>query len=374
MRAKSCCAAVAVNGACFLLPWHPGSASVLLAARWMPRLRDKIYNICLFQPLSTHGPPRRRRSRGTKYAALAVAVLAGIMANAAAAAPLIIGILEERPSGDWGSSPQNVVRVGFMKAGSEWAALRCKDPEEAFSAVCRALALPEAPVTWTVYYRGNVLGTVKSTSWIIPDVSYEGALATAPGRVPAVGTPSKDFAGWTNMNAHRPLIAINSAVPPFTSRWEKDEPRPELLAAAWPVFQSVVSTVDVCAKDSDAVSIHTLRQEDVKPMPGWRSRSGELLLRLGVDPSLQANCEMWSSPDLWLFRDPGGDLRVLPDQVWNEHEGTNFNPSLEPLDAGDFDGDGGEEAIFFFSGYNFDGYILYYDSFRKSVRFGWSYH
>jgi hypothetical protein len=83
---------------------------------------------------------------------------------------------------------------------------------------------------------------------------------------------------------------------------------------------------------------------------------------------------MWSSPDLWLFRGPGGDVRVLPGQVWNEDEAANFHPSLEPVDAGDFGGDGGEEAIYFFGGYNFDGYILYYDSFRKAVRFGWNYH
>ena len=49
--------------------------SVSLAARWMPRFGDKIYNICLFQPLSTHGPPRRRRSQGKKYAALGATLL-----------------------------------------------------------------------------------------------------------------------------------------------------------------------------------------------------------------------------------------------------------------------------------------------------------
>jgi hypothetical protein len=122
------------------------------------------------------------------------------------------------------------------------------------------------------------------------------------------------------------------------------------------------------------VSIHTLRQEDIKPMPGLRSVSGELLLRFGVDPRLQASCGMRSSPDLWLFRSPDGDPRVLPGQVWSEQEGINFNPILEPVDAGDFGGDGGEVAIFFFSGYNFDGYVLYYDNFRKAVRFGWNYH
>jgi hypothetical protein len=301
-------------------------------------------------------------------------VLVYLMANMAVAAPLIIGILEERPSGDWGSALQNDVRVGFVKAGVEWVALGCKDSEDVFSLACRALARPEAPVTWTVYYRGKVLGTVKSTSWVSPTSAYKGALAISPGSVPTVGKPSKDFGGWMDVDGHRPLIAFNSAVPPFASQWDKDTSHPELLAAAWPAFRSVVSAVDVCVKDSDAVSHHTLRPSDVKPMPGWRSRSGELLLHFGVDPRLQANCEMQDSPDVWLFRDPDGDLRVLPGQVWSEHEAINFTPSLELVDAGDFAGDGDQEAVFFFSGYNFDGYILYYDSFKKAVRFGWHYH
>ena len=105
-----------------------------------------------------------------------------------------------------------------------------------------------------------------------------------------------------------------------------------------------------------------------------RSRSGELLLHFGVDARLQANCEIRDNPDVWLFRSSGGDLWALPGQMWSGREAINFTPNLELVDAGDFAGNGGEEAVFFFSGYNFDGYILYYDSFRKAVRFGWSYH
>jgi len=54
------------------------SASVSLAARWMPRFGDKICNICLFQPLSTQG----RRDGGApseKYAALGAC--AGIISD-----------------------------------------------------------------------------------------------------------------------------------------------------------------------------------------------------------------------------------------------------------------------------------------------------
>jgi hypothetical protein len=109
-------------------------------------------------------------------------------------------------------------------------------------------------------------------------------------------------------------------------------------------------------------------------MPGWRSNSGELLLHFGVDPRLQANCEIRDNRNVRLFQSPDGDFRVLPGQEWSDREAINFTPNLKLVDAGDFTGDGGEEAVFFFSGYNFDGYVLYYDNFRKAVRFGWSYH
>jgi hypothetical protein len=48
--------------------------------------------------------------------------------------------------------------------------------------------------------------------------------------------------------------------------------------------------------------------------------------------------------------------------------------SLSLVDAGDYDGDGKAEVIFFVSGYNEDGYAMFYDAFRKNVFSTWSYH
>ena len=48
--------------------------------------------------------------------------------------------------------------------------------------------------------------------------------------------------------------------------------------------------------------------------------------------------------------------------------------SLILVDAGDYDADGESEAVFFISGYNEDGYALFYDSFQKSVMWTWNYH
>jgi hypothetical protein len=146
-----------------------------------------------------------------------VAMLASLIANTAVAAPLVIGILEERLNGDWGSPLQNVVRVGFVKAGSEWVALRCKNPEDTSNAACREVARPEAPITWTIYYRGKVLGTVKSKSWLIPTSVNKESLAITPGRVPTVGVPSKDFSGWMDADVQ----VGGTRIYPILSLWQK---------------------------------------------------------------------------------------------------------------------------------------------------------
>ena len=47
---------------------------------------------------------------------------------------------------------------------------------------------------------------------------------------------------------------------------------------------------------------------------------------------------------------------------------------LNYLDHGDFDNDGKDEFLFWYSIFNHDKYVLFYDDFKKSIDFEWSYH
>jgi hypothetical protein len=47
---------------------------------------------------------------------------------------------------------------------------------------------------------------------------------------------------------------------------------------------------------------------------------------------------------------------------------------LKYLDHGDFDNDGKDEFLFWTSRHNRDGYVMYYDNFKKSVSYIWNYH
>ena len=44
------------------------------------------------------------------------------------------------------------------------------------------------------------------------------------------------------------------------------------------------------------------------------------------------------------------------------------------IDAGDFDANGTSEVLFWFSGYNNDGYVLFTDNLKHRVEFTWHYH
>jgi hypothetical protein len=47
---------------------------------------------------------------------------------------------------------------------------------------------------------------------------------------------------------------------------------------------------------------------------------------------------------------------------------------LELVGAGDFDGDGQSELLFWQSGYNEDGYLLFSSGLKQKAKYLWGYH
>jgi len=73
--------------------------------------------------------------------------------------------------------------------------------------------------------------------------------------------------------------------------------------------------------------------------------------------------------DVWFHWPAGGKPRVISD-----FRRDDWASALTLVDIGDFDGDGAVEALFWLSGYNENGYVLFFDQFRRKATFTWSYH
>jgi hypothetical protein len=103
----------------------------------------------------------------------------------------------------------------------------------------------------------------------------------------------------------------------------------------------------------------------------WVARSGDALLKVVVRRDTFEECDgpREFPSQLWLYRDARGGVRALPGQL----EAMRAD-LVSPLEFNDLLHDGRDEVLFWAAGYNRGGYVLYYDRFRKSVKYLWSYH
>ena len=102
--------------------------------------------------------------------------------------------------------------------------------------------------------------------------------------------------------------------------------------------------------------------EDMVIYQAYGSKNGLKIVAVGLDGN-QYGCdgpqpEEWSAN--WFLID-GKQLDFI-------------GREMTLLDAGDYDGDGKSELLFWHSGYNEDGYILISDSFTQKTAFTWKYH
>ena len=314
----------------------------------------------------------------------AAAALSACAVAASAAPPTTIGIVEETTQGDWGSPVRAEVRLGFVETEEGWAAIECRSSPssrdaKSVSMTCKNFTNPNEPMNWSVEFRGKKLGEITTKNWFDTKMySHAGSLRIISGKVPFFGKRNKNFSGWMDAAVHHPLIAVIPGMPPAAYRWVEDKQHPELLDLVWPTFLKLIPDVDVCHAVKGADPSGTTRatqRTDLVALRGWRSASGEMLLHVAIKLELSSDCDGPSDKqtELWFYRDTNGKLRALPGQFADPN---SVNPStgMMLVDIGAFAGDDREQAIFFIGGYNMDGYILYYDHFRKFAIVTWGYH
>jgi hypothetical protein len=188
-------------------------------------------------------------------------------------------------------------------------------------------------------------------------------LEVAAGQsVPRVVNKSKLFGGWCDEPPNRPLVVVSEPTFRDPAGWKPLAPDSSYRESMFPAFRMKVGEVKVCPVSDDSPMPFEYGPKDLVLYPSYGDRAGGKLIALGLNPQAN-NCDGPPGPEwsMHWFLLRGDDMRHL-------------GPQLNLVDAGDYDGDGRSELMFWYSGYNRDGYTLMYADASKRVDFLWGYH
>jgi len=180
-------------------------------------------------------------------------------------------------------------------------------------------------------------------------------LVAATGSPPHVGHPDPAYETWgADAPVYRPLVLVSPEHVSDPEQWKPRTPDPALIGRAADAFLAEVK------RENGELP---LGPAEVRLSKSYRSRQGESLLALSIGgrepPSDEVPGEEWSLH--WFLARTDGRLEFLGND-------------LLLIDAGDYDGDGRSEVLFLKSGYDEDGYVLFFDDFKEHAEFAWQYH
>jgi hypothetical protein len=181
------------------------------------------------------------------------------------------------------------------------------------------------------------------------------------GPPPARGNADRAFADWCGIPKERPLVLVSKPNYQDPDGWKPFTPDSEVRTGLFEQFAAHAGPAFVCPPGAIEPIKMRYGPRDLVPSKSYRDRAGRMLVSVGLDPR-RNSC------------DGPTDIAWMRHWFLVAHGVRYLGANLWLVDAGDYDGDGASEALFAFTAYNNDGYVLFYDGFRKNARFGWSYH
>lgn len=291
------------------------------------------------------------RWRAACFAALVSAGVPGVAPTALVAQQTVtLGVLEYPQCRD---SSDRVVRVLFEAAATGWQAVAEK-------------RVGEFPSAWTIAFDGRARGTVTTLdTFPAPRADWyrrDRLLAVrAPERLLRVPSRTSEFLGWCASPAARPLVVVSNGNVADPDAWRPFTVTEQDLESALPAFRAVADSTAICPADQNKPVRFLFDASHLEAVRGYRDRAGRRIVGVRVRRSLY-NCDGLYS-DGWV--DHWFELAASARFLGRE---------LTLVDAGDYDGDGRSELVFWHSGYNRDGYMLYSYSLQQLARYIWSYH
>lgn len=227
-------------------------------------------------------------------------------------------------------------------------------------------------VSWTIAFDGKNLGTILSTNDSKPLEYFlfyardKFHLPVANQSIPKIGKLTFEFSGWLsgypNGETLRPLVLVSENSYKDPQNWKPFKPNLEIIIILLPKLKESVRLVTVDYY-TNAKTPYDARAKDIKILKSYKNLSGSKLIQLQVDV-----------PNIDCDGQPEAECLPLWFHLSNKGQSKYIGKGKKLIDAGDYDNDGKSEVVFWHSGYNLDGYIMYYDNFNKSVEYFWKYH
>jgi hypothetical protein len=277
---------------------------------------------------------------------------------------VIVGIMEDdrRELANWkeGPSKNRIILPSFEKKGNEWA-LVTYQPDE---------------IQWTIAFDGRNAGTIQSRPETASRSYLGNAYIHAPepqvGQRLILGESSPAFSGWCNTRVNRPLVLVSKQNFSDPDKWKRFRPSEDQIKSLKSMFRSRYAKVMNCdEKENPLPNPWQYKDSDIRTDQSYLSKNGNSLVGMFLEGG---RCGINNEPfteQLFLIK---ADQSVVPIFSRSNRSESSESLSLTLVDAGDYDKDGQSEVIFFLSGYNEDGYALFYDSFRQSVQWTFHYH
>lgn len=182
-------------------------------------------------------------------------------------------------------------------------------------------------------------------------------------------TEAQEFTTWNSEFKYRPLVLTSNnpkklAIPGHQPLNKQE--KSQLLAA----LKIQLPHYDYCKTQEGDASKKEWQDKDVEY--GKLLRFGNATL---VSLNLSEKLNVCGYPE--GYENDLGEITCQFCSQWfliQDNKTKFLGAGLSYIDHGDYNSDKNDEWIFWLSGYNRDGYVLFSDNFKKKIRYTWSYH
>lgn len=270
---------------------------------------------------------------------------------------VIIAVLEQPAFCEELKINHPAVRVLFAKVDNRWIALNNAEVSQKYD---------YTKITWTVAFDGRKIGQIK-TSDPNKNIDYDWAYprdrlleVTKDSKIPKIKNISRIFFSWCDKGPeYRPLVLVSQPNFKDPESWNNFNPSEEYIDKLFPDLKKVFNKIDLCPNNDPL--LYDYKTKDLLLFKSYQNLLGEKLISIGINSSI-TKCDPILRDNLFPY------WFVVDDRI------RVIGTELTLIDAGDYDNDGKSEVIFWHSGYNKDGYTLFYNNFNNRVDHYWNYH